>query len=185
MSLLFICLDVKTNSVRILTVSEIDDAVDRIRLQWQQELPNLNTDAMVTIGRIQRCSTLIQPQLEQTFARFSLSGWEFDVLATLRRSGSPYCLAPTALFSTLMITSGTMTHRMSKLEARGLVERKANALDARSKLVQLTAEGLHLVSEAVVAHVANEKQILAGMCEDKRKELDSLLKSLLRLLEGS
>ena len=85
------------------------------------------------------------------------------MLATLRRSGAPYRLAPTALFSALMITSGTMTHRLKGLEARGLVRRVPNRGDARSVLVQLTRAGLSLIDRAVEAHVENEQRILASM----------------------
>jgi hypothetical protein len=67
---------------------------------------------MGPIGRIKRCAALLEQRLEECFARFGMTMWEFDVLATLRRSGAPFCLTPTALFSTLMVTSGTMTHRM-------------------------------------------------------------------------
>ena len=96
---------------------------------------------MGPIGRIKRCAVLLERRLDETFAEFGLSRWEFDMLATLRRSGAPYCLAPTTLFSTLMVTSGTMTHRMGKLEAQGWIERLPNPADARSSLVQLTPQG--------------------------------------------
>src|SRR5256885_10615960 len=68
---------------------------------------------MGPIGRIKRCAALLEQRLEECFARFGMTMWEFDVLATLRRSGAPFCLTPTALFSTLMVTSGTMTDRKS------------------------------------------------------------------------
>lgn len=72
---------------------------------------------MGPIGRVRRCAALLQKALEGTFGEVGLSSWEFDVLATLRRSGASYCLAPTALFSALMVTSGTMPHRPQRLEA--------------------------------------------------------------------
>ena len=95
------------------------DAVDAILAQWKRERPDLDASPMGPIGRIKRCAVLLERRLDETFAEFGLSRWEFDMLATLRRSGAPYCLAPTTLFSTLMVTSGTMTHRMAKLEAQG------------------------------------------------------------------
>ena len=141
------------------------DAVDLILLQWQVERPDLDLSAMGLIGRLKRSAALMQPKLDACFSDFGLSFWEFDVLATLCRSGAPYCLSPTALFSTLMISSGTMTHRMSQLEKRGLIERKVNQKDARSKLVQLTPEGLSLISQAVEAHVENEENdFVAAEC---------------------
>ena len=136
------------------------DAVDAILAQWQRERPDLDASPMGPIGRIKRCAVLLERRLDETFAEFGLSRWEFDMLATLRRSGAPYCLAPTTLFSTLMVTSGTMTHRMGKLEAQGWIERLPNPADARSSLVQLTPQGQELIDRAVEAHVANEHAVL-------------------------
>ncbi|MCV2350539.1 MarR family winged helix-turn-helix transcriptional regulator [Paucibacter sp. Y2R2-4] len=159
------------------------DAVDKILGQWARERPDLDASPMGPIGRLRRCSALLQRRLEETFSQFELSAWEFDVLATLRRSGAPYCLAPTALFSTLMVTSGTMTHRMRGLETRALVQRLPNPDDARSVLVQLTAAGLALIDQAVEAHVLNERQILADLSSAELATLDRSLAILLARLE--
>lgn len=161
------------------------DAVDRILAQWRQERPDLDTSVMGPIGRIKRCAALLHPRLEATFSRFGLSHWEFDVLATLRRSGDPFCLAPTALFSALMVSSGTMTHRLQRLESSGLVQRLPNVCDARSMLVQLTPEGRALIDRAVEAHVANEHEILAALPTATRQALDELLSAMLVALEGA
>jgi DNA-binding MarR family transcriptional regulator len=138
---------------------------------------------MATIGRVKRCSALLGRRLDETFASFGMSTWEFDVLATLRRSGEPYCLAPTALFSTLMITSGTMTHRLKRLEASGWIEREVNREDARSLLVRLTPSGLELVDRAVEAHLDNERRILAPLSAADLAALDASLATLLAVLE--
>ena len=159
------------------------DAVDAILGQWRRERPDLDVSPMGAIGRIKRCAALLQRKLDETFAAFGLSSWEFDVLATLRRSGAPYRLAPTALFSALMITSGTMTHRLKGLEARGLVRRVPNRGDARSVLVQLTRAGLSLIDRAVEAHVENEQRILASMKPADLLALDDRLSRLLAVLE--
>ncbi|MNC44747.1 Multiple antibiotic resistance protein MarR [compost metagenome] len=161
------------------------DAVDAILAQWQCERPDLDCSPMGPIGRIARCAALLEQRLEPTFTQCDLSGWEFDMLATLRRAGSPYNLSPTELFSTLMVTSGTMTHRLKRLESRGLISRQANANDARSMLVQLTDEGLALIDSAVEKHVENERQILSGVSAESLRELDLRLKELLGALEGS
>lgn len=162
------------------------DTVDAILDQWRRERPDLAPDLnpMGTIGRIKRCSMLLRPRLDATFEQFGLNGWEFDVLATLRRSGAPYCLAPTTLFSTLMITSGTMTHRLKGLESRSLIERVLNKEDARSLLVRLSPVGLALIDRAVTAHVENERQILSPIGAADLKALDAQLKRLLAVLEG-
>lgn len=95
-----------------------------------------------------------------------------------------YSLSPTELFSTLMVTSGTMTHRLKRLESRGLISRQVNANDARSMLVQLTHDGMLLIDRAVEKHVENEKHILSGISAETLGELDRRLADLLRSLDG-
>lgn len=166
------------------TPSAPRDAVDSILEQWRRERPDLDASPMGPIGRIKRCAILLEQQLEVCFTRFDLVSWEFDMLATLRRSGAPYCLSPTALFSTLMVTSGTMTHRLKRLETRGLIMRTASQNDARSTLVQLTPEGLALIERAVGPHVENERQMLSVLPADALASLDAQLSVLLQALEG-
>ncbi|EAR61650.1 MarR family winged helix-turn-helix transcriptional regulator [Neptuniibacter caesariensis] len=161
------------------------DAVDLIVDQWKNERPELNSELMGIPGRIKRSSALVQHKLEKTFAEYGLNYWEFDVLATLRRAGSLYSLAPTALFSTLMVTSGTMTHRLKGLEKRGLIARTANPEDARSMLVELTEEGFQLIDKAVTAHTENLERILSPLTEDEQQQLDNALRKILSLLEDA
>lgn len=159
------------------------DAVDLIIEQWNRECPDLDVSPMSIIGRLQRCSALIRPKLDEAFSTFGMTGWEFDVLATLRRSGTPYTLTPSCLFSTLMVTSGTMTHRLQSLEAAGLIARVVNCNDARSTLVQLTDAGLELINRAVEVHVENEKKILSVMSSADLALLSESLVKLLAILE--
>jgi len=161
------------------------DAVDRIVEQWARERPDLDLGPMATIGRLKRCAALIERQLNTVFSDYDLTLWEFDVLATLRRAGAPHCLPPTELFQSLMVTSGTMTHRMQRLEARGLVERLDNPNDARSKLVQLSAKGLAVIDKAVEAHVANQHQLLAPLAAKDAASLDTGLIALLAVLDST
>lgn len=161
------------------------DSVDAILEQWHRERPDLDVTPMGPIGRLKRCTALVQRKLDRVFSEFELSSWEFDVLATLRRAGAPYCLAPTVLFSALMVTSGTMTHRLKGLETSGWVERLPNPGDARSMLVRLTPAGLALIDRAVVAHVKNEREILALMPGDALTSLDERLAELLCVLEDT
>lgn len=162
-----------------------EDAVDHIMNQWRRERPDLDPSPMGLIGRLARCEMLLRRKLDETFERFGMTSWEFDVLATLRRAGHPYSLAPTALYSSLMVTSGTMTHRLQRLEKVGLVERVKSSEDLRSMLVQLTEAGLTLINQAVEAHIANEQAILDLLPSDSREQLDKHLVTMLAVLETS
>ncbi|MEI9416201.1 MarR family winged helix-turn-helix transcriptional regulator [Mesorhizobium sp. Cs1321R2N1] len=148
--------------------------------QWQRERPDLDVSPMAVIGRLNEVSALIaRERLAPLFARFGLQTGEFDVLATLRRSGSPYALTPTALYEATMVTSGAMTNRLDRLETSGLIQRAPHPNDRRGIVVRLTEKGLALIDEAVAAHVANEHQILSGLTQTERETLSRLLEKLI------
>lgn len=155
------------------------DSVDAILSQWQRERPELDVSPMGIIGRIGRLSKHLERGIQETFSDFGLNLGEFDVLATLRRSGQPYQLSPTGLFNTLMVTSGTMTHRIDRLEQAQLVQRIPDPSDRRGTLIQLTDEGLKLIEKAVEAHVAHEHRLLIALEEGERQVLAQLLRKLL------
>ena len=97
------------------------DGVDRIVEQWAGERPDLDTTAMAVFGRIFRIARLSGDAPEQVYRRFDISRPEFDVLATLRRSGARTSLSPGALASSMMLSSGGTTARLDRLERAGLV----------------------------------------------------------------
>jgi DNA-binding MarR family transcriptional regulator len=148
--------------------------------QWKRERPDLDVSPMAVLGRLNEASSLIaRERLTPLFARFGLQSGEFDVLATLRRSGSPYALTPTALYEATMVTSGAMTNRLDRLEKSGLIMRGPHPNDRRGVVVQLTEKGLALVDEAVAAHVANEHEILSGLTRAEQDTLARLLEKLI------
>ena len=164
-----------------------EDSVDTIIAQWQAERPDLSADAltaMALIGRIKRLSALLDPALAKPFKPHGLSAAEFDVLATLRRSGAPFTLSPTELFSQTMVTSGTMTHRLKLLADKGYIERLPNPTDSRSLLVRLTDMGRALIDQALEDHVTNEQQLLAALGKSQRDELNRGLRMCLLALES-
>lgn len=155
------------------------DAVDRILEQWARERPDLDTEAMGLIGRIYRLAKAAGDVAEEVYARFGISRGDFDVLATLRRSGEPFQLSPSALTASLMITSGGVTGRIDRLERSGLVRRSPDPNDRRGQLVALTDEGRALIDEAVPAGLAGQQEFLAPLAPGKRRQLDALLRELM------
>ncbi len=149
--------------------------------QWARERPDLDIGPMVLLGRLGEAALLIsRDRLNPLFAEFGLQPGEFDVLATLRRSGIPYALTPTALYEAAMISSGSMTNRLDRLENGGLVERRPNPADKRGTLVALTADALALIDRAIEAHIANQQSIVSGLDEQERGQLAVLLGKLIR-----
>ena len=106
------------------------------------------------------------------------------MLAPLRRSGPPYALTPSALVEWTMVTSGTMTNRIDRLERAGMVTRTRNPEDGRGFVVGLTEEGFRLIDTAVTAHAANQHRLLAALSADERADLDRLLAKWLAAFEA-
>ncbi|GAA4636965.1 MarR family transcriptional regulator [Actinoallomurus vinaceus] len=158
------------------------DAVDRILDQWRSERPDVDVWPMGVIGRLNRLSRILDRELKEFFSGHGLEHWEFDVLATLRRSGPPYELTAGALNRAAMVTSGAITNRIDRLSARGLVERVPDEEDRRSVRVRLTDGGRALVDEVVGLHVANEVRLLGALAPDDRDRLADLLRGLLESL---
>lgn len=153
--------------------------MDEIREQWARERPELDTEAMGILGRIYRIAATAHQAMDRACARYGISRADYDVLATLRRSGEPFQLAPGALTRSLMLTSGGMTGRLDRLEAAGLVIRIAGTGDRRSLLVALTDHGRQVIDEAVDAGVETQQLLLAKLPPDRRRQLDELLRDLL------
>ncbi|MEU9322614.1 MarR family transcriptional regulator [Streptomyces canus] len=153
------------------------DAVDEFMDQWATQRTDLDLDAMGTIGRILRLSRLVNGRLKDHFTQYDMETWEFDVLATLRRSGQP--LTAKALAGSIMIGSAALTNRIDRLVARGLVTRESVPGDRRSLHIALTPEGRDLVDRTVEGHVQNQRRILAGLTPADREDLTRVLRTLL------
>lgn len=148
--------------------------------QWEKERPDIDSKVMALVGRLLEATSLIERDwLYPLATQFELHQGEFDVIATLRRSGEPYALTPTALYESLMLSSGAMTSRLDRLENKGLIERGRASEDRRSILVKLTPAGLALIDKILPLHVANEQQALAALSQAEQRQLNTLLEKLL------
>ncbi|BAZ36572.1 transcriptional regulator (plasmid) [Calothrix sp. NIES-4101] len=159
------------------------DRIDIILEEWQQELPQLDTSAVVIIGRILRIARLLEKHRESILVEYGLNVWSFDVLATLRRQGQPFRLKPTELYSLLMLSSGAMTNRIDRLEQDGIVMRVRDAEDRRSVMVQLTSKGIQLADTVMPILFEKEKQMLSQFTADEVQLSTPMLRKLLILLE--
>ena len=156
-----------------------NDGVDQIVEQWARERPDLETTAMAVFGRIFRLSRLAGDHMERTYATFGLGRPEFDVLATLRRSGAPYELSPGALAASMMLSTGGTTARLDRLEKAGLIERHPSPTDRRSVQVRLTTTGFDIVDRAVAVGLGEQQRMLAHLSADRLSRLDELLREAL------
>ncbi|MFF9483571.1 MarR family winged helix-turn-helix transcriptional regulator [Streptomyces sp. NPDC014676] len=159
------------------------DPVDAIIEQWARVRPDLDTDGMEVFGRVFRLARAMGDRMEKEYAKYGISRGEFDVLATLRRSGEPYTLSPRRLSATLMLTTGGMTGRLDKLERAGLLRRSPDPHDRRGLQVTLTEAGLRLIDAAVGAGLAVQTEALSALGGERAGELAGLLRELLLVTE--
>jgi len=157
---------------------ERPDEVDRIVAAWQRERPDLALEPLTVFSRVDRLARHLDRARRTAFARAHLETWEFDVLSALRRAGDPYSLSPGALVTQTLVTSGTMTNRIDRLEARGLVVRRRSPDDRRGVLVELTPDGLDRVDTAMTDLLAVEARILDTLAPAERPALAALLRTV-------
>jgi len=150
--------------------------------QWKKERPDINRLPMLTLGRLSELSNFItQKEFEPFFSEHGLHAGEFDVLATLMRSGAPYSLTPTQLYEATMVSSGGMTNRIDRLEKAGYVAREKNPNDRRGIIVTLTKLGQDKVDKILPLHVKNEERMLSSLTHAEIEQFNCLTK---KLLEG-
>lgn len=160
------------------------DHVDQIKAQWREQRPDLDVEPMGIIGRMARLTRHLQAEHDRIFERHGLNNAGFDVLATLRRAGPPHALTPKQMLASAMISSGTMTNRLDRLEEAGLIRRSPDPADGRGVLIQLTEAGLAKVDATVTDHVQNQQAMIAALPPAQRQQLDAALTAWLAAFES-
>jgi DNA-binding MarR family transcriptional regulator len=160
------------------------DHVGRIMAQWHRERPDLDVSPQGVIGRLHRLAQRLTEELVEVYAEYGLGEGEFDVLATLRRAGAPYELAPGELARTTMVSSGAVTKRVDRCVEQGWVTRRVSEGDQRGRVVALTPAGLDVIDRAFTAHMANEHRLVGMLDEMERARLAHLLEKWGRALDA-
>lgn len=160
------------------------DRIDQALSDWQRERPDLDWSRAAITLRLVLLGKYVEQHAAASFAPFGLQTWEFDVLATLRRQGVPYTLSAGDLARSVLLTNSGMTHRLDRLEKRGLVARSMAAEDRRRVLVRLTEAGFALVEAAIARRSCEAESLLVALSERERAVLVGLLKRLSLQAEG-
>ncbi|MBD8080295.1 MarR family winged helix-turn-helix transcriptional regulator [Cellulosimicrobium arenosum] len=156
-----------------------NDRIDALVGQWADERPDLDLDAMALLARLGRTAELVDARTQALAADYGVNRGDGDVLFALRRAGAPYRLSPTSLARALLMTTGTMTGRLDRLETRGLIVRVPSTQDRRSLDVELTDEGRRQVDDAVTRHGATQREIVATLTATDRADLDRVTRRLI------
>ena len=160
------------------------DMIDDLQEDWSDQRPDLNTEAMGVVLRIQALAKILGDQTARRLDEHDLQWWQYDVLATLRRQGEPYRMAATELADAMMLTSGAMTNRIDRLEEFGLISRVADEEDRRRVLVQLTVKGLKLIESAAEIRFQSATDAIACLNRQQTSQLSNLLRVVLLAQEN-
>ncbi|GAB3879861.1 MarR family winged helix-turn-helix transcriptional regulator [Terrabacter terrigena] len=159
-------------------VPRTEDHAQHVVDQWAAVRPELDASPVLVIGRLHRVALALTTELVKVYNAHGLGEGDFDVLATLRRTGEPYELTPSELMDQTMVTSGAVTKRLDRLEGAGLVTRRVCDGDRRSRIVVLTDKGRELIDRAAPEHFANEARLLEPLTDSERATMARLLAKL-------
>ena len=154
------------------------DLIDNLVADWRRERPGADAAAMQIVGRIIRLGRSYEQAVSHLLRAHGMSYSDFDVLATLRRSGPPYESVPSQLQQHVLLTSGAMTACLRRLESAGLIVRRATAQDRRKLSAQLTPKGFATVESLIDQRFALARQSLAGLDADQIAATEDMLRRL-------
>ena len=160
------------------------DAVDEILEQWSEERPELDTASLGVVIRVMSLYRRFLRQATEALEAVGLELFEYDVLSALRRQGEPFSLPATGLARETGLSSGAMTNRVDKLEARGFVRRRRDDEDRRGVVVSLTGKGRRKIDAAIQLRLDAADDSLEGISAAERASLAKLLRKVSLSADG-
>ncbi|HET6669638.1 MAG TPA: MarR family transcriptional regulator [Pyrinomonadaceae bacterium] len=117
-----------------------------------------------------------QAYAEKSILDLEMCGSDFAVLEALLHKGP---LPVNEIGKKVLLTSGSITVAVDRLEKKGLVERREHGSDRRARIVHLTKEGRKVITLAYADHAADmERLASASLTRAERKTLINLLKKI-------
>jgi len=123
-----------------------------------------------------KAARAVQAYAEKSVSELEMCGSDFAVLEALLHKGP---LPVNEIGKKVMLTSGSITVAVDRLEAKELVERRAHGTDRRARIVHLTKEGRKVITRVYADHAADmERLASASLTRAERKTLIELLKKI-------
>ncbi|EMI53871.1 MarR family winged helix-turn-helix transcriptional regulator [Rhodopirellula sallentina] len=160
-----------------------DDFIDNLMQRWLANRPELDVSSVAVIGRAIRIADVMKRELKEMLRPYGLEVWEFDVLASLRWGGSEEGMTPKELMEVVMASSGTMTHRIDRLEKAGFVKRVPNPDDRRSVRIQLAKRGIEVVEKSLTEHIASADNAVSELSQREQQQTARVLKKILTKID--
>ncbi len=154
------------------------DVADIGMAMWKKERPDIDCSGKAVTGRILRLAEVFMAAMNTNMSRFDVRYAHYAIVGTLRAAGKPYCMSPTELQNTLMITSGGVSNLLKKVEQMGYIRRRSDPGDGRGVIVELTRAGLALSEETMRAQAETERGLVAALSPSEQVVLAGLLRRL-------
>jgi MarR family transcriptional regulator, 2-MHQ and catechol-resistance regulon repressor len=123
-----------------------------------------------------KAARAVEAYAQKSITELEIGGSDFAVLEALLHKGP---LPINEIGRKVLLTSGSITVAVDRLETKGLVERRAHGTDRRARIVHLTKEGRKLITSAYAEHASDMEQLAsASLTAAERKTLIRLLKKI-------
>jgi MarR family 2-MHQ and catechol resistance regulon transcriptional repressor len=123
-----------------------------------------------------KASRAAQAYAQKSISELEMCASDFAVLEALLHKGP---LPVNEIGKKVLLTSGSITVAVDRLETKGLVERRAHGTDRRARIVHLTTAGRKLITRIYADHAADmERLASASLNREERKTLIRLLKKI-------
>jgi DNA-binding MarR family transcriptional regulator len=158
------------------------DLAEEIADYWCRENPDIDPVTKMLAIRLRRAAQHLERELRRELDAYDTDIAEFEVLMTLRRAEG-YSSSAGALAKEWQVTSGAITNRIGRLEARGWVRRDFDPADRRQVLVTLTDEGLRRIDHLLAIKTETEQRVFGTIDRATVDRLSADLRTLLLALE--
>jgi MarR family 2-MHQ and catechol resistance regulon transcriptional repressor len=123
-----------------------------------------------------KAARAVEAYAQNSISQLEMCGSDFAVLEALLHKGP---LPVNEIGKKVLLTSGSITVAVDRLEDKGLVERRAHGTDRRAKVVHLTKEGRKLITRSYSDHAADLERLASkSLTKQERATLIRLLKQI-------
>ena len=123
-----------------------------------------------------KAARAVETYAENSITELEMCGSDFGVLEALLHKGP---LPINEIGKKVLLTSGSITVAVDRLESKGLVERRASGTDRRARIVHLTKDGRQLITRVYADHASDmERLAAASLNRAERETLIRLLKKI-------
>jgi MarR family 2-MHQ and catechol resistance regulon transcriptional repressor len=122
-----------------------------------------------------KAARAIEQNAINSISRLGLGLSDFAVLEVLLHKGPR---PVNAIGKKVLLTSGSITAAINRLESKGLVRKTAHPEDQRTRMVELTDAGKRLIEKAFRQHAADMEETMAVLRPSERVELVRVLKKV-------